>query len=610
MRLVFDFADASGLRTRQVFSDPVEVVVAHTIDEVRPAMRRVEAARRDGLYAGGLVSYEAAPAFDAACKTRPAGKLPLLCFGIFDRLADDAWRRAAGTFARPDWRLDTTEGDFCGDVEVIRAAIRRGDTYQVNYTIRGNARLDGDDFAYYEQLRLAQASDYCAYLDLGRFRLLSASPELFFRWEIDAKGENPISGDGTGGLLTARPMKGTAPRGRWPDEDAALAEALYASEKNRAENVMIVDLLRNDLARLSVPGGVAVPQLFAIERYPTLFQMTSTITARTRPAVTLEDVFAALFPCGSVTGAPKIMAMEIIAAQERTPRGAYCGAIGFVGPQGAVFSVPIRTVTLDTGDDSMVCGLGSGITWSSDAQEEHAEVITKSHFLTREPENFELFETLLLHDAVYALRSRHLARLTRSADSLGFAYERETLDRALYAFAAAHPAGRHRVRLLLAKDGTERIEGTALPERDPAQVTVALAATPVARSNRFLYHKTTQRACYDAQTAAHPAAFDVLLWNEDGELTEFTRGNVVVELDGKRVTPPIGCGLLPGTLRAELLQQGEIVERVIHKSDLARAKSLWFINSVRGWLRAGFDTADAPRAQHADIAPNPKEIAQ
>ncbi|MBK9084708.1 MAG: aminodeoxychorismate synthase component I [Sterolibacteriaceae bacterium] len=600
MRLVFDFADASGLRTRQVFSDPVEVVVAHSIDEVRPAMRRVEAARRDGLYAGGLISYEAAPAFDAACKTRPAGELPLLVFGIFDRLAGDPWRRAAGSFARPEWRLDTSEADFCADVESIRAAIRCGDSYQVNYTIRGNARLDGDDFAYYEQLRLAQASDYCAYLDLGRFRLLSASPELFFRWTIEAND--------AAGLLNTRPMKGTAPRGRWPDEDAALAEALYASEKNRAENVMIVDLLRNDLARLSAPGGVSVPQLFSIERYPTLFQMTSTITARTRPAVTLDDVFAALFPCGSVTGAPKIKTMEIIAGLERTPRGAYCGAIGLVGPQGAVFNVPIRTVTLDTRDGSMVCGLGSGITWSSDAQEEHAEVITKSHFLTREPENFELFETLLLHDAVYTLRSRHLARLTRSADSLGFAFERESLDRALYAFAAAHPAGRHRVRLLLAKDGTERIEGTALPERDPAQVTVALADTPVARSNRFLYHKTTQRACYDAQTAAHPAAFDVLLWNEDGELTEFTRGNVVVELDGRRVTPPIVCGLLPGTLRAELLQQGEIVERVIHKSDLARAKSLWFINSVRGWLRADFDTAGAAPAQHAAIALNPKEI--
>ncbi|MBK8335889.1 MAG: aminodeoxychorismate synthase component I [Sterolibacteriaceae bacterium] len=582
MRLVFDFADANGLRTRQVFSDPREIVVAHAIDEVRPALRRIEAARRAGQYAAGLVSYEAAPAFDSACKTRPAGPLPLLCFGIFDRLADDAWRRAAGSFARPDWQLDTGEADFCADVETIRDAIRRGDTYQVNYTIRGNARLDGDDFAYYEQLRLAQASDYCAYLDLGRFRLLSASPELFFRWETqvaDCQG---------GGLLTTRPMKGTAPRGRWAEEDAAIADALYASEKNRAENVMIVDLLRNDLSRLSAPGGVSVPQLFSIERYPTLFQMTSTITARTRPQVTLDAVFAALFPCGSVTGAPKIKAMEIIAGLERTPRGAYCGAIGLVGPQGAVFNVPIRTVTLDTDDRSMVCGLGSGITWSSDAQEEHAEVITKSHFLTREPEHFELFETLLLQDAVYTLRARHLTRLTRSAEALGFAYEREALDRALYAFAAAHPAGRHRVRLLLAKMGAERVEGTALPERDPAQVTVAMALAPVARNNRFLFHKTTQRACYDAHTAAHPDAFDVLLWNEDGELTEFTRGNLVVELDGQRLTPPIACGLLPGTLRAELLAQGEIVERVIHKSDLARAQKVWFINSVRGWLQTQF----------------------
>ncbi len=599
MRLVFDFADASGLRTRQVFSDPIEIVVAHAIDEVQPALQRIEAARRAGHYAAGLVGYEAAPAFDAACKTRPAGPLPLLCFGIFDRQADDAWRRAAGSFARPDWQLDTGEADFCADVETIRAAIRRGDTYQVNYTIRGHARLDGDDFAYYEQLRLAQASDYCAYLNLGRFRLLSASPELFFRWQTQVGSEG-------GGLLTTRPMKGTAPRGRWAEEDAAIADALYASEKNRAENVMIVDLLRNDLSRLSAPGGVSVPQLFSIERYPTLFQMTSTITARTRPDVTLEDVFTALFPCGSVTGAPKIKAMEIIAALERTPRGAYCGAIGLVGPQGAVFSVPIRTVTLDTDDNSMVCGLGSGITWSSDAQEEHAEVITKSHFLTREPEHFELFETLLLQDAVYTLRARHLMRLTRSADALGFAYEREALDRALYAYAAAHPAGRHRVRLLLAKNGTERVEGTALPDREPAQVTVALALAPVARNNRFLFHKTTQRACYDAHTAAHPDAFDVLLWNEDGELTEFTRGNLVVELDGQRLTPPIACGLLPGTLRAELLAQGEIVERVIHKSELARAHKVWFINSVRGWLQTRFAAHGRQPAQPAATAVDSK----
>ena len=595
MRLVFDFADTGGLRTRQVFADPIDIVVATTPGEVRPALRRIDEARRAGCHAAGMVSYEAAPAFDPACRTHRPGELPLLCFGIFERMADDAWRRAAGTFARPDWRLDTGESDFCADIETIRAAIRRGDTYQVNYTVRAKSRLDGDDFAYYEQLRLAQASDYCAYLDLGRFRLLSASPELFFRWESAA------SGDERGGLLTARPMKGTAPRGRWAEEDAAIAEGLYQSEKNRAENVMIVDLLRNDLARLSVPGGVSVPKLFSIERYPTLFQMTSTIAARTRPEVTLEDIFAALFPCGSVTGAPKIKAMEIIAALERTPRGAYCGAIGMVGPQGAVFSVPIRTATLDTRDGSMVCGLGSGITWSSDAQDEHAEVITKSHFLTREPESFELFETLLLQDAVYALRSRHLTRLTRSADALGFACDHEMLHRALYAFAAAHPAGGHRVRLLLARDGTVRIEGTALPEGHAAPVRVALAHTPVARSNRFLYHKTTQRAFYDAQTAAHPDAFDVLLWNEDGELTEFTRGNVVVEIDGRRYTPPIASGLLPGTLRAELLENGGIAERVIRKSDLARADAIWFINSVRGWLRA--DIAVDPRTAPAASAP-------
>lgn len=370
MRLVFDFADADGLRTRQVFSDPLEVVVARTLDEVRPAMRRIEAARRAGLYAAGMVAYEAAPAFDAACRTRSPGPLPLLCFGIFDHLADDAWRRAAGSFARPEWHLDTDEETFCADIETIRAAIRRGDTYQVNYTIRANSHLAGDDFAYYEQLRLAQASDYCAYLDLGRFRLLSASPELFFRWDTNERG----------GLLTARPMKGTAPRGRWAEEDAALAEALYQSEKNRAENVMIVDLLRNDLARLSLPGGVAVPKLFSIERYPTLFQMTSTVTARTRPEVSVDDVFCALFPCGSITGAPKIRAMQIIREVEPFPRGVYCGAIGWMAPDGAAcFSVAIRTLSVWP-DGEVTLNVGGGVVQDSTAEGEWEEALWKARY--------------------------------------------------------------------------------------------------------------------------------------------------------------------------------------------------------------------------------------
>lgn len=587
MRLVFDFVDNGGIRVRRTFADPAEIIVARNLDEIRPALRRIHAATRAGRYAAGYLAYEAAPAFDAVAKTRTAGPAPLLAFGIFDGPASID-EPLLGDFSVGAWHLDTSHATFCKDVETIRAAIRRGDTYQVNYTIRAEASFQGDDFAYYEQLRQAQASDYCAYLDLGRFRILSASPELFFRW--------------CDGVLTTRPMKGTAPRGRWAEEDAALAEALYASDKNRAENVMIVDLLRNDLSRLSMPGGVNVPELFSIERYPTLFQMTSTITALTRPEVELEDVFEALFPCGSVTGAPKLMAMDVIASLEASPRGAYCGAIGLCTPEETVFNVGIRTVTLDRDAGVMVCGLGGGITWSSDAEDEYAEVITKSHFLTRKPENFELFETLLLENAIYTLRSRHIARIVGSAEALGFRIEREALDRALYAFAAAHPAGRHRVRLLLARDGTVRIEGTPLTERDPSLVRVALADTPVSRNERSLFHKTTRRAVYDKHITAHPDAFDVLLWNDDGEITEFTRGNVVVQLDGKRWTPPVTSGLLPGTFRAELLGLERIAERVIHKSELARAEAIWFINSVRGWIRAELESTSLDALSNTDAA--------
>jgi len=586
MELVFDFSDAEGVRRRRSFRDAREALFAWSVEEVVPVLARVDAALAGGRHVAGYIGYEAAPAFDRACRVRPGSTLPLLAFGIYDTAPALSEAPPPGAPARHSpWRADTPEAEYVDKVEAIRRAIGAGDVYQVNHTMRLHATLEGDARDYYEQLRSAQNSDYCAFLDLGAFQVLSASPELFFRWRD--------------GLLTTRPMKGTAPRGRWAAEDEALAAALSASEKDRAENLMIVDLLRNDLARLSGPHGVQVPQRFAIERYPTLFQMTSTVTARTRPGLGLADVLRALFPCGSITGAPKYKAMEIIAALETAPRGVYCGAIGYAGPGEVCFNVAIRTVTVDRASGAMVCGVGGGVTWPSVAQAEFAEAMNKAQFLTRPPPRYELFETLLLESGQYVLRARHSLRLAASAVALDFRFDASieaALEGALDAYAAERPTGRHRVRLRLARDGRVAIDGSTMGAADTEPVSVVLASEPIAREDRLLYHKTTQRELYERHLAAHPGRFDVLLWNREGQLTEFTRGNLIVELDGRLCTPPLDCGLLPGTMRAELLDRGAIEERVIALADLDRATGLWFVNSVRGRLAVRLAAAPLARA--------------
>lgn len=591
MKFILDFSSPERLPRRLVFGEPLDIVRADSPAEVRPALARVAQAARDGLHAVGYVAYEAAPAFDHAARVRDGCSLPLVWFGLHTAPVDDS-PAEPGDFELSGWTFDTSRDEYEEAIDAIHAAIRRGDAYQMNYTVRTRARFTGDTLSFYERLRLAQQADFCAYADIGSHRILSASPELFFSWRD--------------GVLTTRPMKGTARRGQMPEEDAELARWLRDSEKNRAENLMIVDLLRNDLSRLSMPGGVRVPHLFSIENYPTVLQMTSTITAETRPEVGLEDVFAALFPCGSITGAPKLKSMDIITELEKSPRGVYCGAIGHVEPGGAArFNVAIRTVTEDVATGTMECGLGGGITWDSVASDEYAEVLTKSRFLTRAAAGFELLETLLLVDGRYDLLERHLDRLRRSAAHFGFAAPQDA-EAALRAHAEAHPEGRLRVRLLCAPDGSLVIESTAAGAPDGSSRPVRLARAPVSRAEPFLYHKTTRRSLYDAHLSSVAGnAFDVLLWNEAGELTEFTRGNLVLDIDGRRVTPPVSCGLLDGTLRRDLIERGELEETVLHRADLERADAIWFINSVRGWIPVTLDTSPldaepAPVPAYAD----------
>ncbi|MDK9723958.1 MAG: chorismate-binding protein [Sterolibacteriaceae bacterium MAG5] len=570
MKAQIDFPQEDGTRLALSFFRPVAVLVAHRPDEVVVVIAAAEAHARAGRWVVGFVAYEAAPAFDPAFRVLPPlDFLPLAAFSVYDRPGSD--EGPAGEFSCGPWRLTTPQARIAANMDVIHRGIAGGDYYQVNLTTRLGADFTGAGAALFVALRAAQPDAYCAHLAGDGWQLLSVSPELFFDWQPD-------------GTLTTRPMKGTAPRHAAATADAAAAEQLRASAKERAENLMIVDLLRNDLARVAATGSVRVPRLFDIEALPSAWQMTSTVQATTRPEVGLADVFGALFPCGSVTGAPKVAAMAAIAALEDAPRGAYCGAIGVIRPGGhASFSVGIRSVVVDERRGRAECGIGSGIVFDSTAEQEYAEWLVKRRFLLRATADFQLIETLRLEDGVYWLRNHHLERLCASAGHFGFACVPAQVESALDALAARLPTAAWRVRLLLDRHGAVATESYAL-KAVPGPLRFVIAAAPVDSSDEFLRHKTTQRAVYQAHVP--PAGcFDTLLWNERGELTEFTRGNLVVEIAGRRVTPPVACGLLAGVLRAELLARGEIHEQVVRRDELAQATGIWFINGVRGMLR-------------------------
>jgi para-aminobenzoate synthetase/4-amino-4-deoxychorismate lyase len=511
-----------------------------------------------------MVAYEAAAAFDQAFQTLPPLKsIPLAAFAIFDTPSEPEEETLNTGFDCSHWCSDIPSSGFRKKVECIREGIAGGAYYQVNLTTRLRSNFKGDPCAFFSALCEAQPGAYALFLDFADWQIASVSPELFFAW-------SPATAE-----IVTRPMKGTAPLSR-PAAD------LRASAKDRAENLMIVDLLRNDIARVAHQGSVRVPELFTIEDLATLRQMTSTIVGQTLPDADLPQIFAALFPCGSITGAPKIAAMQAIAALEPSPRGAYCGALGVVLPGGAaLFSVGIRTVTIANGEAE--CGIGSGITWDSDPAEEHRECQIKRRFLLRASAAFDLLESIKLEDGAYWLLDRHCERLQRSAEHFGFPFDIEAISRTLQATAGRHQEGAHAVRLLLSRRGTIAIETRPIPVT-PAHPSFALAETAISSDDEFLHHKTTHRAVYEAHAPKSAGIFDTLLFNERGEITEFTRGNVAVELDGRLFTPPESSGVLPGTLRAELLAQGKLIERVLRHDELHRAKAHWFINSLRGFF--------------------------
>jgi para-aminobenzoate synthetase/4-amino-4-deoxychorismate lyase len=478
------------------------------------------------------------------------------------------------------WRSSLSKAQFDHHMDRIHQAIAAGEFYQVNYTAPLHSALVGSAPALFERLQRAQPGGYAAYMDTGVEQILSVSPELFFDWKD--------------GHILARPMKGTAPRGSSPAEDAALAQELTQSAKERAENVMIVDLLRNDLSRVAQPHSVQVPRLFAVHTLPTVHQMVSDVTAQTRPGTTLADVFTALVPCGSITGAPQVRAMQMIRDLEPSARGVYCGAMGVVRPGGhATFSVAIRTVTLQ--GDRATCGIGSGITADATAAAEWQEWQHKRNFLERASQPFNVLETLRLQDGEFFNLGAHLERLARAAVHFAYPFNeaccRLALQTLLPSRGRSTPTNKNthtswRVRLQLDAQGAVFAEKFELKEA-LAPVLISLAATPFeAFRSEFTRFKTTHRAHYDAFAPTDPQVFDTLLYNPHGELTECTRGNIALLLDDQWVTPPLHCGLLGGIGRELYVQQGRLTEAVVRVEDLPRVQALAFVNSLRGWIDA------------------------
>jgi para-aminobenzoate synthetase / 4-amino-4-deoxychorismate lyase len=561
------------------FSQPHRVILTEKVGEVRQSLEEVEQlVNEHGWTAAGFVSYEAAPAFDASLQVIESHGFPLLWFGLYDApqiLQNSEVFKDSELLAPLSWQPTTERGIYNAAIQTIKERIAQGKTYQVNYTMRlkadleTNKRMETDLPALQLFTHLARSQNkYAAYLDIGDWAICSASHELFFDLDDD--------------VITGRPMKGTVKRGRTTDEDTNISDWLHASTKNRAENVMIVDMIRNDIGRIAEVGSVHVPELFTIEKYPTLFQMTSTVMAKTKASVT--EIFTALFPCASITGAPKVSTMNIIAELETSPRRIYCGSIGYIAPnRKARFNVAIRTALVDKQNSTAEFGLGGGIVWDSTSADEYGEALLKARVLTNPPQKeFSLFETLLwTPDEGYFLLERHMARMEDSADYFQYPFSKEKMMQYLEKIIKDATTSK-RVKLSLNSQGEFSGEVKDFQPTDRI-FQVCLAKKPVNSNDRFLFHKTTKRDMYEQ--AFISGYDDVLLFNENGELTEFTIGNLVVKMDGELFTPPIECGLLAGTFRAELIDSGEIKERVIPVSDLRKCEAVFLVNSLRKWVK-------------------------
>ncbi|HEU4960667.1 MAG TPA: aminodeoxychorismate synthase component I [Sphingomonas sp.] len=566
---------APGGAPARLYRAPVRIVEALSVDDVRPALAEVRAGCAQGLHAAGFLTYEAGSGIEPRLASAGAPDGPLAWFGLFDgfeTIAPDAvpaWLPdpAGAWAAAPEPLID--RGAYDDRLARALELIAAGDIYQANLTFPAEVRFVGAPLALYARLRRQAKAGYGALIDTGAQRILSFSPELFFRLDGDR--------------LLARPMKGTATRGATADEDRAAVVRLAGDDKQRAENLMIVDLLRNDLSRVAIPGSVAAPSLFRVESYPTVHQMVSDVAATLAPGRDAVSVIEALFPCGSITGAPKIRASEVIAEVEGEPRGIYTGAIGRIDPDGdAMFNVAIRTLAV-TGEGIARIGLGSGIVADSRVGEEWAECLAKGAFVAAGQRRFDLIETMVFDpETGIPLLERHLARMKASALRFGYPFDRHATRNELQA-ATFRLRDARRIRLLLAPGGAIAIQVSPLPPAPLEPVPVALVPHPFAPNDIRLAHKTSARSDYAAVRAA-AGTFDVAMVDRDGFVTEGTLTSLFVDRDGTLVTPPLSRGLLPGVLRAELIETGRAIEGDLTPDDLAGG---FFIgNALRGLIPA------------------------
>lgn len=572
-----------------LFTEPVEIVSANEPEDVADAIARLQDGVGRGLHAAGFFSYELGYALEPRLSHRMPAKrsVPLLWFGLYRAPRSmtgrqvEAWletttRTASHQFSDVSLAWDETE--YVERFSKVQEMIRAGDIYQLNLTFKARFRLTGSPLTFYRDLRAKQRVAYGGIVDTGEVTILSASPELF----IEQRGRE----------IETRPMKGTAARKGMIAQDAEQRAELASDHKQRAENLMIVDLMRNDIGRISETGSVNVTDLFTIETYKTLHQMTSGVRATLKPDVGLMELLVALFPPGSVTGAPKIRAMELIHDLETEARGVYCGAIGHISPEGnAMFNVVIRTpVVFRDGTGEM--GIGSGVVYDSKGENEYAECLLKMKFLTDPPRPFRLIETMLHAPGKGLwLLDGHLHRLAASASYFGFKYDEGEVRKALAdAVLKGGEDNRLRVRLTLGEDGDIATSATPIPDPEAnAEMRYVVSPTRLNSANPFLFHKTTRRELYDEEWAHYSqtvGADEVVYLNEDGALAEGSRTTIFVERDGVLLTPPLTAGLLPGTLRSKLLEEGKAVEMPLSLEDLTSAQVAYLGNSVRGLVRA------------------------
>lgn len=606
IRFIESFPDSVLLESTKVdrhnstsyfFCNPVSTIECVSLDSAEAGLAELERVCKSGMYAAGFITYELGYAFEPTLQPPSNTPRPLFWFGVYekpvmyDQRTHKFNQKLPFTVPHPDPALEArfesptgslAETEYLRNVERIKRYISDGDTYQVNYTFKLKFGFSGSAGDLYCMLRDGQRVGYSAFIESKSSSVLSFSPELFF----DLKGNS----------VKLKPMKGTAPRGRTTSEDDRQAEFLRTSPKNRAENLMIVDLLRNDIGKISRHGSVRVTKSFEVEKYETVFQATSTIQAQLKPRTTIPDLVKALFPSGSVTGAPKIRTMQIIHELEKEPRGIYTGAIGFFGPRRrAVFNVAIRTVVVDHQQKKAEMGVGSGIVHDSDPRDEYRECLLKADFLTEPVHDFELLETIRWDPKTgWFLLKEHLSRLKDSAEYFGYRFKRRTVLTSLHKCAREFKKNRassRRVRLTMDRPGNVHLSSSeVLPVDEPR---VALAHKSLNSQDRFLFHKTTNRKFYDDQLAqaAQRDLFDVIFQNERRELTEGARSNLILRIGSNYYTPPVECGLLAGVYRRWLLKSGKIAERILYPEDFKKADEVLVCNAVRGLIKvrvAGF----------------------